>query len=216
MWLRPADLAGRAQSSAEGEADQHTAEDSAVEQGTAGSTAGGTAGGAVGGSTAGGSTAGVRPTFTPTARQPADDNRATTAAPARVTTAPARVTAAPAPETAAPSPVTGAAGVAGTDLDLPLFSSNSELVSRWQRTQAEFVDHPQVAVAAAADLVEQAAQALVDALELQQRKLRASWAGNGTSGSAAPGDTAAGTEQLRQVMLRYRALFNQLCQPVQS
>ena len=198
MWLRPADLAGRAQSSAEGEADQHTAEDSAVEQGTAGSTAG------------------VRPTFTPTARQPADDNRATTAAPARVTAAPARVTAAPAPETAAPSPVTGAAGVAGTDLDLPLFSSNSELVSRWQRTQAEFVDHPQVAVAAAADLVEQAAQALVDALELQQRKLRASWAGNGTSGSATPGDTAAGTEQLRQVMLRYRALFNQLCQPVQS
>ena len=183
MRLRPADPSGRAQTAAEGEADQRTAEDDAVDQGTADSSTG------------------VRPTFTPTARQPADDDR---------------TTAAPAPVTAAPGPVTGAAALAGTDLDLPLLSGNPELMSRWQRTQAEFVDDPQVAVAGAADMVEQAARALVDALEQRQRTLRTSWDGNGTSGSAAPGDTAAGTEQLRQVMLRYRALFNQLCQPVES
>ena len=198
MRLRPADPSGRAQTAAEGEADQRTAEDDAVDQGTADSSTG------------------VRPTFTPTARQPADDDDRTTAAPGPVTAAPGPVTGAPGSATAAPGPVTGAAALAGTDLDQPLLSGNTELMSRWQRTQAEFVDDPRVAVAGAADLVEQAARALVDALEQRQRKLRTSWDGNGTSGSAAPGDTAAGTEQLRQVMLRYRALFNQLCQPVES
>lgn len=111
-------------------------------------------------------------------------------------------------------------GAPGAGLDLPLLSGNTELLSHWHRIQAEFVDDPQVAVSGAADLVEQAAQALVDALQQRQRQMRASWDRNGTSGPATPGDTAAGTasdtEQLRQMMVRYRALFKQLCQPVQA
>lgn len=111
-------------------------------------------------------------------------------------------------------------GAPGAGLDLPLLSGNTELLSHWQRIQAEFVDDPQVAVSGAADLVEQAAQALVDALQQRQRQMRASWDRNGTSGPATTGDTAAGTpsdtEQLRQMMVRYRALFKQLCQPVQA
>jgi hypothetical protein len=37
---------------------------------------------------------------------------------------------------------------------------------------------------------------------------------DGPAGDAAPaGSGAADTEQLRQMMQRYRALFNQLCRP---
>jgi hypothetical protein len=103
--------------------------------------------------------------------------------------------------------------VTGTDLDQPLLSGDTELLSQWQRVQAEFVDDPQVAVAGAADLVEQAGQALVDALRQRQRQMRGSWDRSGTSGTGAPGNAGADTEQLRQMMQRYRALFHQLCPP---
>ena len=107
-----------------------------------------------------------------------------------------------------------AAAVAGADLDQPLLSGDTELLARWQRLQAGFIDDPQVAVAGAADLVEQAGQALVDALRLRQRQMRAMWDRSSADRSAAPGEMNADTEQLRQVMLHYRVLFNQLCPSV--
>jgi hypothetical protein len=102
---------------------------------------------------------------------------------------------------------------AGSAADEPLLSGDTELLSQWQRVQAEFVDDPQVAVAGAADLVEQAGQALVKALQQRQRQMRTLWDHSSADGSATPGDSAD-TEQLRQMMQRYRALFNQLHQPV--
>lgn len=111
------------------------------------------------------------------------------------------------PETAAPAAVSAApAPAASADLDQPLLSGDRELLAHWHRVQLEFIDDPQVAVARAADIVEQAGQALVDALQQRQRQMRTMWGHS----SAAAGDT----EQLRQVMQRYRALFNQLYKPV--
>ena len=110
---------------------------------------------------------------------------------------------------------TNAAAVgAGADLDQPLLSGNTELLARWHRLQAGFIDEPQVAVAGAADLVEQAGQALVDALRQRQMQMRAMWDRNSADGSAAPGDMSADTERLRQMMLHYRVLFHQLYQSV--
>jgi hypothetical protein len=117
-----------------------------------------------------------------------------------------------------PDPVTPAQAATSTpsttaNLDQPLLSGNTELLSQWQRVQAEFVDDPQVAVSGAAELVEQAGQALVDALQQRQRQMRSLW-DHSADGAGTPGDGAADTEQLRQMMQRYRALFNQLYQPV--
>ena len=126
----------------------------------------------------------------------------------------------PADTSAAPvaaAPATASAPVnpaAVPNLDQPLLSGDTELLSQWQRVQADFVDDPQVAVAGAADLVEQAGQALVDALQQRQRQMRTMWDYSSADGSAAPGEGNADTEQLRQMMQRYRALFNQLYQPV--
>jgi hypothetical protein len=126
----------------------------------------------------------------------------------------------PADTSAAPvtaAPVTARAGAtpaAVPNLDQPLLSGNTELLSQWQRVQADFVDDPQVAVAGAADLVEQAGQALVDALQQRQRQMRTMWDSSSADGPAAPGESNVDTEQLRQLMQRYRALFNQLYQPV--
>jgi hypothetical protein len=125
-------------------------------------------------------------------------------------------------ETAATA-ATDAAGL----LDEPLLADAAALRARWQRAQSDFVDDPQAAVADAAALVAQTAQAMIDALEQRQRQLRQEWErarqrergqdigqdngqGNGQgNGSAAsdPGDT----ERLRLTMRRYRALFNQIC-----
>ncbi|HVT67154.1 MAG TPA: hypothetical protein VHF26_05355 [Trebonia sp.] len=108
---------------------------------------------------------------------------------------------------AAPAPTPAPAG--GAALNEPLLSGNTELLQRWQHVQAQFVEDPRVAVAGAADLVEQAGRALVDALEQRQRQMRGLW---DRGGSAAPGD-GVDTEQMRQLMQRYRALFNQLYRP---
>ncbi len=108
----------------------------------------------------------------------------------------------------------GAVPAPAADLDQPLLRGDTELLTQWQRVQAEFVDDPQVAVAGAADLVEQAGRALADALEQRQRQMRTMWDNGSAGGSAAPGEAVADTEQLRQLMHRYRALFNQLYQPV--
>jgi hypothetical protein len=97
----------------------------------------------------------------------------------------------------------------------PLLSDVAGLRARWQRAQASFVDDPQEAVGDAADLIEQTAQALVGSLRQRQRQLRMMWE-RGPEPASADGDGAAGapdTEHLRQMMQRYRSLFNQLCRP---
>jgi hypothetical protein len=120
-----------------------------------------------------------------------------------------------APVTEAPETVSAAATAAAVpNLDQPLLSGDTELLSQWQRVQADFVDDPKIAVAGAADLVEQAGQALVDALQQRQRQMRTMWDHSAADGSAAPGESNVDTEELRQMMQRYRALFNQLYQPV--
>ena len=102
-----------------------------------------------------------------------------------------------------PSPITA-------DLDEPLLADVAGLHVRWQRVQAGFVDDPREAVGDAADLIEQTAQAMVGALRQRQRQLRVLWEHGPGGEPAAPG---ADTEHLRQMMQRYRALFNQLSRP---
>jgi hypothetical protein len=113
--------------------------------------------------------------------------------------------------TAAPAVSTPPASVAHADLDQPLLSGDPELLTRWQRAQLGFIDDPQAAVAGAADIVEQAGRALVEALEQRQRQMRTVWDHSSADGSAA--GVKADTEELRQMMRRYQALFNQLHQP---
>ena len=95
--------------------------------------------------------------------------------------------------------------------DVALLGDAAELRTRWQRAQAGFIDDPQEAVGEAADLIEQTAQSLVIALRQRQRELRVEWERRGDPG--APDAVTPDTEQLRLIMQRYRALFNQLCRP---
>ena len=110
-------------------------------------------------------------------------------------------------------------GMPGPDFAAPLLDDAADLRGRWQRVQGDFVDDPQAAVSDAADLVGQTAEALIDALRQRQQQLRAAWergAADGSPDGQSPAAMAAGvpdTEQLRLMMQRYRALFNQLCQP---
>ena len=101
-------------------------------------------------------------------------------------------------------------------------SGTAELRARWQRVQGDFVDDPQAAVGAADNLVGQTVEALVDAVRQRQRQLRTAWERGTADGSPAAADgrtptaMAPGvpdTEQLRLMMQRYRALFNELCRP---
>jgi hypothetical protein len=114
----------------------------------------------------------------------------------------------------------GAADAEG--LDEPLLADADALRARWQRAQSDFVDDPRAAVADAATLVAQTAQAMIDALEQRQRLLRQEWErdkqrergrrGSQRDGSdlGDPGDPGD-TERLRLTMRAYRALFNQIC-----
>jgi hypothetical protein len=112
---------------------------------------------------------------------------------------------------------TAADGTAG--LDEPLLADAAALRARWQRAQSDFVDDPRAAVADAAALVAQTAQAMIDALEQRQRLLRQEWErgqqrergrGNSRGNDSAAGDPGD-TERLRLTMRAYRALFNQIC-----
>lgn len=98
---------------------------------------------------------------------------------------------------------------AGSSLGGLLLADATGLRANWQRVQAAFVDDPAESVSDAADLVERAVQALVGALRQRQRQLREQW----TRNPASDEDDGEETERLRQLMLRYRALFNQLCRP---
>ena len=168
------------------------------------------------------------PATTPTAPTPAT---APTTAP---TTAPATALApatTPAPATA-PTPATAirttpatarmATTATASTADEPLLADAAGMRTSWLKVQAGFVDDPRAAVSDAADLIEQAAQALAASLRQRQRQLRVMW-DQGTAdgaparagspagrGSAGPGDIPD-TEDLRLMMQRYRSLFNQIC-----
>ena len=100
---------------------------------------------------------------------------------------------------------------AADQADGALLAGAARLRAGWQRIQAGFVDDPREAVADAADLVEQTAQAFVGVLQQRQRRLRGIWDGDARSDGAA--EQITDTEQLRLVMQRYRSLFDQLCRP---
>ena len=168
----------------------------------------------------------------PVAEAPvAEEDRVPTFTPAREADAPETFAPeAPAPETApvpavqaAPMPVPSPsatnegepAAMPEPDFTAPLLADAAELRTRWQRVQGDFVDDPPAAVRNAADLVGQTAEALVGALRRRQRQLRAAWERDTADGQPADGMTPAApdTEQLRLMMQRYRALFNELCRP---
>jgi hypothetical protein len=115
---------------------------------------------------------------------------------------------------AVPASTATAPSVAAFDENAPLLGDSVTLKASWQQAAAEFVDDPRAAVAEAADLVEHTAQTLVGALQQRQRQLRGQWENgsatgvNGTTDQAGP---TADTEELRHLMQKYRALFNQLC-----
>jgi hypothetical protein len=112
-------------------------------------------------------------------------------------------------------------GRASVDVDGPLLEDAEELRTNWLRLQAGFVDDPHEAVSDAADLVEHAAQAFVGALRMRQQRLRDMWDGSSPSGTGSTDTDQGGqdggpagvdtTEQLRQLMRHYRALFNHIC-----
>ena len=120
---------------------------------------------------------------------------------------------------------------AADGLDGPLLSDTDELHASWQRIQGAFIDDPREAVTDAAGLIEHVGQLLAGALRLRQQQLRALWdrdgmpdgvdyadsgspAGTVSSGADRPAaDGGPDTEQLRLLIRRYRALFNELCRP---
>jgi hypothetical protein len=149
----------------------------------------------------------LRPTFTRIPRE-ADDTREADDDVDEPVEAPAAAEASEPATSAVASPPP--APVALSDLDQPLLSEDTGLLARWQLVQLGFIDDPRAAVAGAADLLEEAERALIEALRQRQRQMRTMW----DHSPAAQGDTRADTEQLRQVMRRYQVLFNQLRQPV--
>ena len=120
---------------------------------------------------------------------------------------------------------------AAAGLDGPLLTDTDELHASWQRVQGAFIDDPREAVADAAGLVEHVGQLLAGALRQRQQQLRAMWdsdgmpdgvdyadsgspAGTVSSGADRPAaDGGPDTEQLRLLIRRYRALFDELCRP---
>jgi len=136
------------------------------------------------------------------------------------TAAPATAPVPPLPTTPAPVPSPRATdedtpGAPEPDFAAPLLGDAAELRARWQRVQGDFVDDPRAAVSSAADLVGQTVETLMEALRLRQRQLRTLWERGAVDGSptAATAPGGADTEELRLMMHRYRALFNQLCRP---
>jgi hypothetical protein len=138
------------------------------------------------------------------------------ASPYQPTAASPAAPASPAYETAAAVPADELPmdePVAAFTANEPLLANTTGMRASWQKVQSEFVDDPKAAVMDAADLIEQTAQSLVDALQQRQQQLRGD--ASVTSGSAGSDSTGSSgvpdTEQLRLMMQRYRTLFDQLC-----
>ncbi|WP_405020845.1 hypothetical protein OHV05_32190 [Kitasatospora sp. NBC_00070] len=76
----------------------------------------------------------------------------------------------------------------------------------WTGVQADFVDDPARAVAAAGELVERTAELTAEAVRLRLRKLR----DGSRQGADGTDDDAASTEHLRLAMREYRAVLDRL------
>jgi hypothetical protein len=85
--------------------------------------------------------------------------------------------------------------------DEPLLSGLEELRAGWQRARMAFVDNPRGAVAEAAGLTDEAAEALAAALRERRHRIRTTWDGDGSGRD---------TEALRLALLRYQALFSKI------
>ena len=81
-----------------------------------------------------------------------------------------------------------------------LLSDTSDLRSQWQQIQFMFVDDPRASVTEAADVIEQVAAKLQEAIRERQRALRGRWDGGAN----------ADTEVLRETLRMYRAFLYQL------
>jgi hypothetical protein len=75
----------------------------------------------------------------------------------------------------------------------------TQLHEQWSAIQSSFVDDPRASVAAAAELVSEAIEALVASVQQRERGLRGEWERG-----------AADTEELRNTLRGYRGLLDQL------
>jgi len=89
------------------------------------------------------------------------------------------------------------------DAEVPAMSGvatdPAQLHEQWSAIQSSFVDDPRASVAAAADLVSEAIEALVASVQERERGLRGEWERDG-----------ADTEDLRNTLRGYRGLLDQL------
>ncbi len=81
-----------------------------------------------------------------------------------------------------------------------LLSDTTDLRSQWQHIQFMFVDDPRASVTEAADVIDQVAAKLQEAIRERQRVLRGRW----------DGGADADTEALRETLRMYRAFLYQL------
>ncbi len=81
-----------------------------------------------------------------------------------------------------------------------LISDTTDLRSQWQQIQFMFVDDPRASVTEAADVIDQVAAKLQEAIQERQRALRGRW----------DAGTRADTETLRETLRMYRAFLYQL------
>jgi hypothetical protein len=81
-----------------------------------------------------------------------------------------------------------------------LLPDTTDLRSQWQQIQFMFVDDPRASVTEAADVIDQVAARLMEAIQERQRSLRSRW----------DGGTQADTEALRETLRMYRAFLYQL------
>lgn len=97
-------------------------------------------------------------------------------------------------------PSTDRTADAGTQA--PLFDQQeaARLSDRWDDIQARFVDQPQESVVAADELVADVMDTITTRLTDQRRELESQW----------QRDEEVSTEQLRQSLQRYHALFDRL------
>jgi hypothetical protein len=84
----------------------------------------------------------------------------------------------------------------------PLFPGNEteDLHNRWQKIQGEFVDDPRGAVQEADKLVSSVIGRLTEIFAGEREKMEREW----------PKGSEGTTEDLRQALRRYRALFDRL------
>jgi hypothetical protein len=111
---------------------------------------------------------------------------------------------APPPEPSNPAQphAPGSAAPGSGDNDAPLFAPDAagQLRSRWDDIQAGFVDEPRHAVEQADGLVAEAMKRLAETFASQRDALEGQWD---------RGDQVS-TEDLRQVLRRYRSFFHRL------